>query len=186
MYPDSMDCTLDYFKEYCNKLGVPYALQLHDKDVDIEGAKKIHYHVLLCFPGPTTYNNVKSNYTDIFHCPIPMKTLSPRGMFRYLIHADNPEKYQYDPKDTYYGAGFNPDEMNCISCTDKNQLLDNLFEIIYDNNISEFFQLVDLIRFNFPELREYLWQHYGLFNAYITSKREFIKKELQEAEKNAF
>lgn len=68
---------------------------LHDKDINPDGElKKPHWHVLLLFDGPTTFENVK-RIADKIVAPVPQSIASVRGMVRYMIHMDNPEKHQY-------------------------------------------------------------------------------------------
>lgn len=81
-------------------MGCTYCYCLHDKDVnkDTGKLKKAHIHVLLAFDGTTTYNAVK-DLTDRLNSPIPQPARSLRGMIRYLIHADNKNKYHYNRED---------------------------------------------------------------------------------------
>ena len=72
-----------------------YAYILHDKDFNEDGEIiKPHTHVMLCFDNPRTITglskelNISSNYIE------PTKHNYIKGL-RYLIHADNPEKYLY-------------------------------------------------------------------------------------------
>jgi hypothetical protein len=73
---------------------------LHDRDVNPDGTqKKPHYHVVLVWDGPTTFANAKK-ICDTFGGIIePRKVGSLRGVCRYLVHLDNPDKAQYDPQD---------------------------------------------------------------------------------------
>ena len=79
--------------------GLTYCYKLHDCDVvKVLRAQKAHDHVVLTFEGPTTYNTVK-DLTDRLNSPAPQPVKSLRGMIRYLIHADNKNKYQYKRED---------------------------------------------------------------------------------------
>ena len=101
-YPESLTTDL---KTFLDDNCLIYAISpLHDKDIDITGEpKKPHYHVLLEFPGPTTYKNVKENITDELKQPIPKPIMTIRGAYRYLCHLDNPEKAQYNVSDIVKG-----------------------------------------------------------------------------------
>lgn len=80
-----------------------FAYCVHDCDVNDNGEiKEKHIHVLLLlnypYP-PATVCNWFSN-TDSEGKKINTlweKLVYPSLMYRYLIHEDNPEKYQYDP-----------------------------------------------------------------------------------------
>ena len=68
---------------------------LHDKDVNEDGEiKKPHWHILLSFDGPVTLKAVEKIALQL-NCPEPRKVGSGKGLVRYMIHKDNPEKYQY-------------------------------------------------------------------------------------------
>ena len=97
LYPESAP---ENWKEILQQTGLGIAISpLHDKDVNPTGeVKKAHYHIILIYDGPTTYNNVRS-LTESLGQPIPQPLEQVRGYYRYLTHKDNPEKYQYDDKD---------------------------------------------------------------------------------------
>ena len=98
MYPESMP---DNYFELLEQTGLPFAISpLHDKDLDPTGQpKKPHYHVMCYYDNTTTKKNVKENVCDLVNGTIPIKLESMRGMYRYHLHLDNPDKYQYDDRD---------------------------------------------------------------------------------------
>ena len=63
--------------------GVEIAISpYHDKDKNPTGEdKKPHYHIILCYPGPTTFNNVKSLVVDRLGQPIPIYLESVKGYY---------------------------------------------------------------------------------------------------------
>lgn len=83
-----------------------FAYILHDKDVNADGTpKEPHYHLLVCL-----YNNVNEstfrNWWKGFFDPDgkPINTLveitrSVPVTYRYLVHADDPDKFQYPESD---------------------------------------------------------------------------------------
>src|SRR5699024_8021253 len=82
-------------KEYVKMVVSP----LHDKDVNPDDTlKKAHYHVLFMFDGVKSYNQVKS-IADSVNAPIPQIVGSAKGLTRYMLHLDNPDKAQYDSSD---------------------------------------------------------------------------------------
>ena len=93
LYPESAPAD---WLERLQATGLPGAISpLHDKDIDPTGIpKKPHYHVILCYAGPTSYNVVKS-LTDSLNQPVPQALEQVKGYYRYLTHMDNPDKYQY-------------------------------------------------------------------------------------------
>lgn len=93
LYPDDITHVqaLDFIITFYDK----YAYILHDKDFNDKGEiKKPHYHVMLKFDNARTITSlskelsIKSNYIE------PTKKNYLSGL-RYLIHADDKNKYQY-------------------------------------------------------------------------------------------
>ena len=97
LYPESAPAD---WREQLQKTGLQCAISpLHDKDMNPDNTpKKPHYHVILTYSGPTSYNVVKA-LTDGFNQPIPQALEQVRGYYRYLTHKDNPEKAQYDERE---------------------------------------------------------------------------------------
>ena len=94
LYPESAPSD---WRKKLQETGIQCAISpLHDKDVNADNSpKKPHYHIILAYEGPTTYNNVLS-LCESLNQPIPQPLEQLRGYYRYLVHKDNPEKYQYD------------------------------------------------------------------------------------------
>lgn len=93
VYPDSAPAN---WKQILDSKHIPFVCSpLHDKDVNPDGTiKKSHWHVVFIFSGLKSYSQML-NLTKELNSPIPQKVDSLKGMIRYLIHLDNPEKYQY-------------------------------------------------------------------------------------------
>ena len=156
--------------------GVQFAVSpLHDKDIDPTGEpKKPHWHVQLQFTGPTTYNNVKK-ICDNIGATAPKKIESARGYYRYLIHADNPEKAQYEYKDIKNYNGFEID----LSETEETVILKQVCQIIRNKKIKEYKNLLDY----FEEIGDNdMWKICSkktiFLNSYLSSYRN------QEREQN--
>lgn len=179
LYPESAP---DNWKDILQQTGLSCCVSpLHDKDID-EGTrkqKKPHYHIILCYSGPTTFKSVK-NITDSLNCPIPIPLEQVRGYFRYLTHKDNPEKAQYDEKNIVTINDFDIDNYNDLSVSQINAIKKDIQMIIRDNNILEYSDLLDILLdrelFNYLDVAQ---NHTILFNTYITSRRNKIKSTLQ-------
>lgn len=80
---------------------------LHELDVNPTTGeqKKPHWHIVLAFDGPKSYEQVAS-LLEPLNCPAPRKCASLKGAVRYFIHLDNPEKYQYSRYDIVGHGGF--------------------------------------------------------------------------------
>ena len=175
LYPESAP---ENWKDLLQQTGLSIAVSpLHDKDIDPTGLpKKPHYHIILCYDGPTTYNNVKTNITDPLNQPIPIPLEQVRGYFRYLTHKDNPDKFQYNEKDITIINDFDIDNYNELTKSQVNAILIELQKLINEFSIFEYCDLLDLLFAK--ELFSYLdvaYRHTILLNTYITSKRNKIK-----------
>lgn len=145
---------------------------LHDKDINPTGEpKKPHYHVILVYSGPTTYNSVK-RFTESLNSPIPKVLESVRGMYRYFSHMDNPEKYQYDRAEITHINGFNIADLVELTKSEVNEIKMNILKLIREIGIVEYSDLVDFLVDN-EMISEYdvTINNTFFFNTYITSRR---------------
>lgn len=174
-----LDSTPEDWKDILRLKGLPMAISpLHDKDINADGTpKKPHFHIILCFGNSTTFNNVKS-ITDELNQPIPIPLDSVRGMYRYLTHKDNPEKYQYDENFIELYNGF--DVTSVLNNFEVFQCLKEIQSLIVELNILEYCDLLDyLLDSGFMELWNVACSHTLFLNTYITSKRHSFEKALR-------
>lgn len=115
---------------------------LHDQDINGDGSpKKPHYHVLMCFDGNKSFEQVKV-ITDSLNSPIPIQAKSVKGSVRYWVHMDNPEKHQYNTKDIKSLSGFDVLEALKPSSADRYSIIKDMIEYIQDNQITEFEEIL--------------------------------------------
>lgn len=115
---------------------------------------------------------------------IPIKLESLKGMYRYHIHVDNPEKYQYDDRDRILLNGFDTAQVNALTATEVDKLTNEILAFIDDNDITEYSDLLYEFRINeMNNLLNVAKNHTILFNTYIKSKRH-KQKEITVANKN--
>lgn len=145
---------------------------LHDKDINPTGErKKPHYHVILCYEGPTTGNNVLG-LTKELNQPIPLPIDSVRGIYRYFTHKDNPEKYQYSEKDIKTLGGFDISNYADLSASDKTKIKIELTRLIKERDICEYATFMDfVIDLDKPDYFVIASSNTLYFDAYIRSKR---------------
>lgn len=171
VYPDSLPSN---YEEIIVETGLPMAFSpLHDKDLNPDGTpKKPHYHVICYYENATTSRAVKENVTDKLNGTIPIKLESMTGMYRYHLHLDNPEKYQYDDRFRKFYNGFDVNKVDSLTYTEISKLLREIQNIIKDNDITEYSLLLDLLlecsNFNLWDVAS---NHTLLLNTYITSRR---------------
>lgn len=116
---------------------------LHDKDKNPDGEpKKAHYHVILMFETVKTTEQVKEITEKIGGVGVE-KINSLRGYARYLIHADNPEKAQYNKADIkqFGGADY---EGICLLASDKYAAIREMIQYCTTNEIISY---ADLLRY---------------------------------------
>lgn len=117
----------------------------HDKDINKEGTfKKPHYHVLMCFEGPTTYNNALSIASRV-GANIVFQAYSAKGSYEYWTHKNNPEKAQYDVSDMVFINGFNIEDIQDLTVKETEEIKRDIVKIIRDNDILEYAQLYDML-----------------------------------------
>ena len=191
LYPESAPPD---WKEQLKVSGLMSAISpLHDKDINPTGeAKKAHYHILLVYSGPTTYNAV-SKFTASLNATIPQPLESVRGMYRYFSHKDNPEKYQYNEGDIVTINGFNIADLVELTKSEVNEIKAKVLHLIREIDIIEYADLVDFLTDN-EMLLEYdvAVNNTFFFNSYIASRRNSMmrvkdyvsnKRKVWEAEK---
>lgn len=177
VYPESAP---EDWKEILKLKGISWACSpLHDKDVNPTGEKKKeHYHIILTFPGPTS-DNVVNQIMKELNQPIAIALESVRGYYRYFVHKDNPEKYQYDEKDIEVYNGF--DVCDILNAFEVFQSMKLIQSIIQENMIIEYCELMDyLLSTDQNDLWNVACSHTLYFNSYISSKRNKIKEELKK------
>lgn len=175
IYPESMPSN---YEEIIQETGLPLAMSpLHDKDLNPTGeSKKAHFHCIVYYENATTLKNVKENVCDRLNATIPIKLESMRGMYRYHIHLDNPEKYQYDDRDRKFYNGFDIDMANKLTKTEINKLIKEIHTFINENDICEYIDLLDILKDNdLNNLYEIAISQTFLFKGMLDSKRNKLK-----------
>lgn len=171
LYPESAPSD---WRDMLSRSGLAAAVSpLHDKDLNPDGEpKKAHYHVLVSYAGPTTFNAV-STFTAGFNATIPQPLESVRGYYRYLTHLDNPEKYQYDSKDIQLFGGFCISDFVELSKREIAEIIHQICDFCEDNVITEYFDLCHVLGAA-PDLFEWYQvavSHTLFFTAYLRSFR---------------
>lgn len=177
VYPESLPKN---WEEIVTETGLPMAFSpLHDKDLNPTGeVKKPHYHVICYYENPSTQKSVKEYVTDKLNGTIPIKLESMVGMYRYHLHLDNPDKYQYDDRYRKFFNGFDVNKVDALTYTEISKLLREIQVLIKDNKIYEYSDLLDVLleseKFNMWDVAR---NHTILLNSYITSKRHKLKDD---------
>ncbi len=175
MYPESMP---ENWYELLEGTGLPFAISpLHDKDINPTGEpKKPHYHVICQYGNTTTQKNVRENVCDLVNATIPIKLESIKGMYRYHLHLDNPEKYQYDDRDRKFINGFDVSSVDALTKTEIDKYLREIQTFIDDNQIDEYYILMKyLLENDLYNLWSVASSKTVFLSTYLNSKRNAYK-----------
>ena len=111
---------------------------LHDKDFNPDGTfKKPHWHVMLSADGPITLKAVEK-IVEPLNVPKPQKVSSGRGLVRYMVHLDNPEKYQYSKDEIIGHCGADVESYFEMSKMNKTEVMKEIVVYINDNEIDNY------------------------------------------------
>lgn len=183
VYPDSAP---EDWREIIQISGLVSAVSpIHDKDINANGTpKKPHYHIILCWPGPTTLNNARKFVMGKLKGPTPFELKSIRGMYNYFTHRDNPEKAQYDEKDILHINNFCLSDFVELTRREVDNTLKRIIKIINDVEITEYYGLMCFLDDNqLNDEWDVAKNNTFFLNTYITSKRNALKQEAEDMAK---
>lgn len=116
---------------------------LHDKDTNADGEiKKAHYHILIMFESVKTYEQVLE-ITERMNATIPQKCNGTKGLVRYMVHLDNPEKFQYLKSEIIGHGGADVMELLKPTTSDRYGLIKEMIEYVKENEVDEIQDLID-------------------------------------------
>ncbi len=171
LYPESAP---ENWREIINETHIEWVESpLHNKDVNEDGtAKKGHYHITLLFPTDKSFEQVKE-ITNSVNAPIPIKCQSVKGSIRYMVHKDNPEKFQYNWNDIKCYGGADLAALCAPTTTERQQIQKDIIEYIRSNGVMEF---VDIVNYTIDEKLDNwfnILMNYSTLsiNAFIRSQR---------------
>lgn len=169
VYPESSP---ENWQELLAETFMQFAVSpLHDKDKNPDGEmKKEHWHVILIWDGPVT-QNAAMKVAEKVNAPQPVKLESVRGAYRYFTHMDNPEKYQYDEKDIKLFNGFDISSYVSLTKEEKYEAIGKIMDIINENGITEYIDLLNILRANDYNLFKVACDNTILFTNVVRSLR---------------
>lgn len=174
LYPESAP---EDWLEQLRQTGLQCVISpLHDKDINPDGSvKKPHYHVILVYGSPTTYNNVLSLTNGKLGQTIPKALEQVRGYYRYLTHEDNPDKAQYSKADIVTLNGFDIRDFVELTRTEIVKIIRDIQQFIRDNDLLEYSDLLDVLLDggdNMADWYEVAVSHTLVLTGYLRSRRE--------------
>lgn len=170
------------YLEILESLRVPFVLSpWHDKDINSETGeiKKSHKHGALYFDSLKSYSQISELISNKLNGPSHVEiVLSPKGMFNYFTHADNPDKTLYNVEDIESGCGFEIEKFLLEQNSDN--FMNEVIDIIEENNFTEFEDLVRYARKNNYLLLGLIIERTYFFAKYLDSRRHNPNKQLKK------
>lgn len=174
LYPES--CNPDWIN-ILQETHIQIAVSpLHDKDLNPDFTpKKPHWHLLIRYEGPVTHKQVKE-LCDSIGAVNPIKIGSARGMYRYHIHLDNPEKAPYDDRDRILLNGFDADTLDSFTDAEMDRMENDIIDIIEQYNITEYYHLIIILKVKeLYNLLKVAKKRTIMINAFIKSRKGSLK-----------
>lgn len=173
LYPESAPKD---WREQLQRSGLQCAISpLHNQDVNPTGEpKKPHYHVILTYSGPTSFNVVKALTNGRLGQTIPQALEQVEGYYRYFTHQDNPEKAQYSAKDIQTINGFDIRDFVELSKSEVIRIKREIMDFIRDNRIYEYADLMEMLMDGGEETADYFEvasNNTVYFDRYLSSRR---------------
>ena len=161
------------YLEILEDLHIPFILSpWHDKDINRKTGelKKAHKHGAFFFDSLKSYSQVSELIKDKLKGPAHVEPImSPKGMYDYFVHAENPEKSPYDIKNIETGCGFELDKFLLNNNSD--DFLSTIIDVIDKKNFTEFNHLVRYAREENSSLLRLIVDKTYFFTKYLDSRR---------------
>lgn len=171
LYPESLPAD---WLDLLRSTHVPMAISpLHDRDVfakdcvDSAGhehkageIKKPHYHVLVCFHGKKSLEQVYQMVQGLFPGVKHIEPLQDaRGNFRYLTHMDDADKAQYKFSEVITISGFDADGMMAPTKAQTDEIRSEVLSWIRETECVNYSDLVFFCKDVEPDWLDYVAQH---------------------------
>lgn len=146
--------------------------------------KKPHYHLIAQYEVQEDRAGFLADFSEL-NGPQSVKAVkSLISMVRYLVHADDPDKAQYDKADVLTFGGAELDLVEQLGTHERHEALKAMRAFIREKNITDFCDFVD-----YCDECEITWAHLlddnssYVIEKYIKSRRYKLRDELMEMER---
>lgn len=161
------------YLEILEEMHIPFVLSpWHDKDINKETGEftKIHRHAALYFSSLKSNKQVSELLKNRLNTPSHIEpVMSPKGLYDYFTHANNPEKTPYNINDIESGCGFELDKF--LISNNNDEFLSLVIDTIEEFNFTEFKNLVNFARDENPTLLSIIVDKTYFFAKYLDSRR---------------
>ena len=184
-------------------LGAPMAISpIHDKDKsnsEFQEYKKAHYHVIYVAANPVTTDSVRVKIQRILGkesiAKVQFVKQNMENMYLYLTHESKDaiakNKHVYDKKDIKELNNFDLDRYITLDVEDKDDLLNEVCDMIDDHNLANIRELRRFVRkhgeeYNLPSMKiinSVLRAHTGLLRLYfdgVYQERKYGRTDFDE------
>lgn len=197
LYPESIPSD---WKDKLELLDVPMAISpLHDRDrssVKGQEFKKAHYHVIYVAKNPVTAESVRLKIKRLLGdksiAKVQIVATSMENMYLYLTHESKDaiakNKHVYDRADIQLLGNFDIDRYITLDAEDKNELLNQVCDIIDEYDLANMRELRRFIgdygsSLGLPSMKvinSVLLAHTGLIRLYfdaVYQERKYARKD---------
>lgn len=172
----------DNYLDILEEIHIPFVLSpWHDKDVDKKTGefKKAHKHGAFYFASLKSYSQVSELIKNKLNGPTHVEiVMSPKGMYDYFTHAENPEKTLYNVDDIESGCGFELDKFLIDNHSD--EFLTLVIDLIEEHNFTEFNSLVRYARLEDIRILNLIMNKTYFFAKYLDSRRHDLNNLVKE------
>ncbi|BAM61857.1 MULTISPECIES: replication protein [Streptococcus] len=172
----------DNYLDILEEIHIPFVLSpWHDKDVDKKTGefKKAHKHGAFYFDSLKSYSQVSELIKNKLNGPTHVEiVMSPKGMYDYFTHAENPEKTLYNVDDIESGCGFELDKFLIDNHSD--EFLTLVIDLIEEHNFTEFNSLVRYARLEDIRILNLIMNKTYFFAKYLDSRRHDLNNLVKE------
>lgn len=154
LYPENLPTD---WETRLRELDMPMAISpLHNKDIDkkMGGFKKPHYHGIVMYKNPITRDGMTKKlnralaHDDCKNCVPKVQFLvkGPKSAYLYLTHESDSAieegKHIYDSSGIKLLNNFDISRYVVLDASEKEELLQELISLIYNNGLTNVFQLI--------------------------------------------
>lgn len=172
----------DNYLDILEEIHIPFVLSpWHDKDVDKKTGefKKAHKHGAFYFDSLKSYSQVSELIKNKLNGPTHVEiVMSPKGMYDYFTHAENPEKTLYNVDDIESGCGFELDKFLIDNHSD--EFLTLVIDLIEEHNFTEFNSLVRYASLEDIRILNLIMNKTYFFAKYLDSRRHDLNNLVKE------
>lgn len=163
----------DDYLDVFESMQIPFILSpWHNRDINKKTGelKKSHKHGAWFFDSLKSYSQVSELLSEKLNGPTHVEiVMSPKGMYDYFTHAENPEKTQYNIEEIETGCGFDLERF--LIEQNSEGFLNEVIDLITEHDFTEFESLVLFARQNNSAILSLIIDKTYFFTKFLDSRR---------------